>query len=555
MIKKEHRKKLALFVFIGAWFVFFYLLWRDMLVFDANGLRIGWLGIWGDWAAHFTQGSAFAYRSLWIKENPLLVGAPFSYPFAVNFISGLLVRFGMNFFSAFIIPSYFYCLLFVFVLVVFYLLVFRSKSIAILASSIFLLNGGLGFWWYLREVVEKGVLFWPDKEYTHLSDQGIQWISVITSMMVPQRAFVFGFPIALLIFLMIFLQIQQQRHEWKVSRFLGAGLLYGFMPLIHTHSFLVLGIIFACWFVYSMMRKEHDKHSVVHALLCWTIFGVVTLTIASPILLTFYRGTVSDTAHGNFIRWYPGWYVNKNAEHAGMNWMWWWLLNWGITLPLGIAGLFAMPRKQAIVLAPFFVIFVLLNLFLFQPFAWDNTKFLVWASLGISGCAGYALWVFMKAKGKVFFPLAMLLFFFAIFSGGLDALYALDKSKHSWTMYSNDDLSMVEFVRQRTDPNEVFLTSDSHNNPIINLTGRKILMGFRGWLWTYGMNYGPVERDVMAIYYANKDIDELLKKYNISYVVFDGKVLSEYRADEKYFRNRFPIFYENLWHRIYKVKP
>ena len=43
-----------------------------------------------------------------------------------------------------------------------------------------------------------------------------------------------------------------------------------------------------------------------------------------------------------------------------------------------------------------FFLFGLMNLFLFQPYIWDNTKILTWASLGISGLAAYtlhALWV------------------------------------------------------------------------------------------------------------------------------------------------------------------
>ncbi len=40
-------------------------------------------------------------------------------------------------------------------------------------------------------------------------------------------------------------------------------------------------------------------------------------------------------------------------------------------------------------------------------------------------------------------------------------------------------------------------------------------MGYRGWLWTYGINYGPREKDISSMYSGGKNSKDLLKKYNI----------------------------------------
>jgi len=554
----EYVKRLVSALFLIGWSLYFSFLWRDLVFFDRTDLRVGGVNLWGDWAMHFTLGAAFAYRSPWITSHPLLTGAPFAYPFLVNWISGMLVRMGVEFFSAFVIPSYVYSLLFVFVVFLFFHRLFSSRAVAMVSTSIFLLNGGLGFWWYIQDVLAKPTLqtlFGFTTEYTHMPKIGIEWISIITSMILPQRSFVFGFPIALGILLLLFQQIKQRRTHWKRWVFALLGLLYGLMPIIHTHSSFMIALVLVGWGAWSVFRKEPKKDTrggYIRAIQCWLVFAFVAGMIALPFVKTFFSHTVSQATSGGFIRWYPGWFVHPEAEDAGVNWVWWWMLNWGLTLPLGIYGWFKVDRTRKIIFAPFLFIFVLLNLFLFQPFVWDNTKLLVWASLGVSGLAGAVVVQFIK-RNMFTRVLAIALFFLMIFSGSLDAYAAIDKRRHNWSMYRVDDLALADEIRRNTNVNAVFLTSDTHNNPI-NLAGRQLIMGFRGWLWTYGFNYWPIEMDVMTMYGGGPRTEELLKKYTISYVVFDEKVLREYKGNEKYYINKFPVALKNSTYRIYRVQ-
>jgi uncharacterized membrane protein YfhO len=213
-----------------------------------------------------------------------------------------------------------------------------------------------------------------------------------------------------------------------------------------------------------------------------------------------------------------------------------------------------LPNKKKLLFVPFFLLFILLNLFLFQPYIWDNTKFLVWVSLGVSGLAAYVLRQMLVKKLYIVRVLAILLFLIMIFSGGLDAYYALDKTKHQWGMYSANDLLMVNYIRAATDKNDVFLTSDMHNNAISNLAGRRIIMGFRAWLWTYGMDYSNVERDVFEMFRAGMNVQMLLEKYHVKYVAFDNVVREQYKGNEEYFKLRYPVFYQGEGYTIYTIK-
>src|SRR4051812_39976812 len=100
-MKRFQRGFIVLAALIFFWF------WLHAITFDKNGNVIaGHPNIWGDWAAHFTMGSAMAYRQLLPATSPLVLDAPFRYPFIADLISAILIRLGAPFFAAFVWPSF-----------------------------------------------------------------------------------------------------------------------------------------------------------------------------------------------------------------------------------------------------------------------------------------------------------------------------------------------------------------------------------------------------------------------------------------------------------------
>src|SRR5258708_17112324 len=153
------KKSVAVGAYFVAWILYFILFWRKAVFFDPSGnFFAGQVNIWGDWAAHFTMGTALATRGIFIS-SPLLLGAKFSYPFFADLISAILLRSGVPFILAFVIPSFLSSIAIVFALYFFYFQVFRSRAIGILASLIFLLNGGLGFLCF----VQNGLYFFRQR--------------------------------------------------------------------------------------------------------------------------------------------------------------------------------------------------------------------------------------------------------------------------------------------------------------------------------------------------------------------------------------------------------
>jgi len=57
-----------------------------------------------------------------------------------------------------------------------------------------------------------------------------------------------------------------------------------------------------------------------------------------------------------------------------------------------------------------------------------------------------------------------------------------------------------------------------HNEPVF-LTGRKSLMGYPGHIWTHGLEFTKREIDIKRVYAGAPDADQILRKYDIDYVV------------------------------------
>lgn len=552
--------------FFAFWAAYFFYFWSNALYFDERGnLQVTHVSIWGDWAAHFTMGSAMAYRDLLPNQSPFLITAPFSYPFVANLISALLIRQGVDFYMAFVLPSAFASIILITCIFLFYKTLFKSQVIAVVASTIFLCNGGLGFIQFFADVKNSAepltTLLNPPLEYTHLADWNIEWISVIYSMIIPQRAFTLGFPISLLILILLYKVFYVSELKAKNNWYLisVAGILTGFLPLIHSHSFLALAIIIPFWGLSTLVNKKSKKLKLTFLL--WLSWFAITAVIALPLVHIFLSKNISE----GFFQWYPGWF----AKEKNLNWFTFWLMNWGITPFLAAFGfIIFIKQKQKILLhrvllvLPFFVIWLLLNLFLFQPFIWDNTKLLSWASVGVSGLAAYALaslgkYLYTKKFSYLIFKrvigsfLLLLLFFLVIASGAIDAYRVLRFNLHTYQMYSQEELELAEWARTHTSANSIWLTGDQHNNWLFNLTGRQSLLTYRGWLWTHGYDYSEVETDVSTLYM--QPTEHLVEKYGIDYAIIGYNELDVWQANFAAFDAQFPIIKQTPHYIIFDL--
>jgi preprotein translocase subunit Sss1 len=571
-------------VAIGMWLVF------SRAMFEKpGGIYTGVLNNYGDLPFHLSVITRFAFGQNFPPEDPTFAGARFTYPFLTDFISAMFVRAGATLRDSLFIENYFVGVALVGVLHRFGQKLLRNRTAAILTPVLIILNGGLG-WAMLFSDVNKAdggvfqVLKHIPHSYTILPEvaDGWRWGNAVTSLLVPQRGFLLGIPLAVIVFTQWWAasQVEEEVKSKKVKgkkedrrnqglgsgrsasygagstvgnsplftfsflllpsgrRMLVAGVVAGLLPLVHAHSFIVVMGVGACLALINWSRWRE-----------WLAFFVVASVIAIPQLLWSTHGSAVSTRA--FIGWEFGW------DSGDTNFFWFWFKNTGLFIPLLIAALlwktnnYLISRKLLLFFLPFTLCFIIPNMVKLAPWVWDNIKVLFYwwiASAPIVALLLARLW-----EGKNWHRvLAAGLFVVLTLAGALDVFAVITGQSESME-FDHDGVVFAEMIKQQTPPRATILHAPIHNTPVF-LTGRRSLMGYPGHIWTHGINFGPRETDIRKIYSGSPDAASLLSKYSVDYVVIDPQEHSAMPVNTDFFSS-YPETVKIGEYHLYKIKP
>jgi hypothetical protein len=571
-------------VAIVMWFVF-----ARAMFEKPDGIYTGVLNNYGDLPFHLSVITRFAFGQNFPPEDPTFAGARFTYPFLTDFISAMFVRGGASLRDALFIENYFVSVALVGVLHRFGQKLLRNRTAAILTPLLIILNGGLGWAMLVSDVnkTDGGVfqlLRHIPHSYTILPEvaEGWRWGNAVTSLLVPQRGFLLGIPLAVIVFTQWWAASQsddegkskkvkgkkEARREKRLKpassasegvgstvahpslftfsflllpstrRMLAAGVVAGLLPLVHAHSYIVVMGVGACLALLKWSRWRE-----------WMVFLVVGSLIAIPQLLWSTHGSAVST--GAFIGWQFGW------DSATSNFFWFWFKNTGLFIPLLIAALlwkgedYLISRRLLFFFLPFTLCFIIPNLVKLAPWIWDNVKVLFYWWIGSAPIV--ALLLARLWEGRVWNRvLAGSLFVVLTLAGGLD-VFALMTSQDEYQEFDRNGVAFAEIVKQQTPPRATILHAPVHNTPIF-LTGRRSLMGYPGHIWTHGIDFDQREADIKKIYSGSPDAASLLSKYGVDYVVIDPQEHSVMPVDTNFF-SRYPEVVKIGEYHLYKIKP
>lgn len=516
------------------WITFFSAYWLNAYQVIDGAVYAKSLATWADGAVHLTYISSMAYQPTFPKFLPVFLGEPFFYPFLADALAAILVRLGLNIFAAYAYLGLFLSLILIFSLYYFYLTLTQKPTTASLSLNLTLASGGLGFYYFFLDKLKDGFDFTQPilKEYTLLDDYGIYWLNIITGELLPQRPFLLGMIFGLVILTILWKFVfHQSTSTWKL--FL-AGCLFGLLPITHPHTLLVLTVVIGWFFILSLIQKTHPKS--------WLYFIVPALALGLPLIYSFIL-----PKSGSFIRFYLGWM----AQAKNINIFWFWFINWGLLPILTLLGYRHASSSLKQLLLPTIIVFALANLFLFQPYDWDNAKIFTWVYLFLTPFA--ATWLAHQySKYRLTKVLIMVIVFTLTASGAIDLVRQL--TPHTTIqMFPQTDLQLAQAVKQQLPADATFVTSDYHLHPIPTLTGRQILSGYPGWLWSYGLNYSQREEDITEIYSGSPKAQKLLSKYGIDYVVIGPHEYSRYNPNLEFFTDNFPVALSQDSYQIFQT--
>ncbi len=537
----------VVFLVCGAWTVHFL---HQAYVYTPSGLFAGYVNIWGDWAAHLSFAGSFADGHNFPPEYPIDPGHRLGYPFIVDFFAASLVPLGSRLTSGLVMTSGLLGLAFPPVL---YLAAQRfagGRAAAVIAVFVFLLSGGLGLVFLLGDVQRGGLaaLMHLPREYTLNRDLNFQWLNPVLAYLVPQRSTLFGFSIALILLLVLWLALRD-RSGWQP--FLFAGAVAGLMPVFHVHAYGTVVALSVFWAFFNWRIQ-------------WLGFFVPALVIGIPILAWMWPAANtsmcgdSPSLHGYCFE--LGWLSYLDWQHhpwifAGYDWVWFWIRNTSVFIPVLVAAHFLrnwIPTGFAKWFAPMWLWFLVPNVIVLQPWDWDNTKFFIfWALLGSIVVGGVLARMFQRGLGSAIVAAALLVLLGL--SGALDLARASDFSVSAVQFTDAGGLQVADWVRQHTSSTAVFAVADEHNSPIPTLGGRRVMIGYPGWLWTYGLpDFVQKGQDLKRILDGDPATPQLVRKYGVDYVMIGPQEIPR-GASRAYWDEHGKLVYDSGEYAIYRV--
>lgn len=519
-------------------FIFWHLA-KNMLQIKPDGWYVGHINLYGDLLIHL------AFINKFLESNKILVSSPIfaldkpNYPIFADFITAQIAKITSVDFALFS-STFIAGILVIFVARLFIIRFIKNEAVVFLTLCLFLLNGGFGFYYFFQDFLTSQTPFSNfilnlPRQYTDLKDYGYWWINNFLAYFLPQRGFLFAFPITLIILLVLYVGTSKHRRKY----FFLAAILAGILPLVQAHS-LFLIFLLSIFFAPATIFFSRNKKEVF---LNWLIFSLITISLALPI----FHAISSAQNPFKFIRFDPGWTSEENI-------IWFWLKNLGLFAPaltMALIWLFKKNRFLFILYIPFLMIFFLSNIFVFQPWNFDNSKILIY-------------WYFVSAIVVAYFVhdqfftevvikklAGTILILLMTFSGSLDILRTFTPVTN-YQIFSRQDLEVAQSVKNLTPRESIFLTASNHTHPIPALTGRSTLLGFHGWVWSHGLDYAKRAGDIQKIYLGGQTAEELIAYYQINFITIGPQERADFAINENYF-NKYPkIILSNNW-QIYDV--
>jgi hypothetical protein len=507
---------------------------------DDQGLIAGNPGVYADWAAHLTYAGSFAYGSNFPPQFPIEPGHPLSYPFLLDFLAAGLVPLGSSLTSSLVLTSGLLGLAFPAVMYLAGVRLLASRGGAALAVLVFVLSGGLGFVFFIADLLRRGpqVLVHLPRLYTQDVSQNYQWLNPVLAWMLPQRSVLFGFSLALITLALLWTALRQAEGPgW--APYIFAGVVAGLTPIAHLHAYGTVVALAAFWTFFTPRRQ-------------WLGFFVPALLLGLPMVLWLISG---GAAHARLQPW---WLADTGGNHDGP--IWFWLKNTGLLIPLMAVAFFwrgLLPPGLGLHLAPIWLWFLVPNFVVFQPWDWDNTKFFAyWALLGALPVGsllarllggGFQLRALSALLGGVLAVTLML-------AGALDLARTLDRSVSAALFTDTGGIEVATWVRTHTPPRAIFLAAPEHNQPVPSLGGRAVVAGYPGWLWTYGLaDWGQRTQDVDLMLRGGPGTPALLSAYGVDYVVLGPQEVNGHRASRAYWDAHARRVYSSGEYTVYQV--
>lgn len=512
------------------------LFWTHSLVRDPTGVYSAG-STWADFGLHAAVISHLAAFDRMPLDLPVASGARLTYPFLVDFLSALYLRDGWSLHLSLFLPGVLLALACCQLVLSFSLRLFGHVGAAVSGLMLFLLMGSAGGLrlaytdWRASGRSLLDFLSELPRDYTVLSAENGNVTNLVTTSLLPQRSILFGFGVGLTVLIVLCAARQLGDRRYL---FVG-GVLIGLLPMAHPHTFIVCGVVLAALTVEAAIRLRRAPWGHLVA-------GGIALVLAAPQLAWQQLANGGGTGGRFRLGWMQG-----ASESI---WAFWWT-NFGLMGFLFVALPFLLLRpawRQYLVwYLPCLAILVVTQVYAFQPFEYDNLKLINYVYLMASLFAGFLA---VQACRASRWNVALL-----VPAGLIVVIPGLLSITHEFQLryqFANSaDVELAGWVRANTAPEAVFIGADRPTQPVATLGGRSIVLGYRGWLYSYNLPYTDRVTAVTAALQGHTD-DPKVRRFRPDYLLVAANEDKSWTIDRTSLA-RLPVAYRNADWTVYRL--
>ncbi len=568
---------------IFALFAFRSFIW--LLYVDGSDLKIQSPVNLGDLGLHLTHIKFFANGVRLWPSNPIYVGSQhLRYPAGIDLFNALLLKINIS-----LIPGLVWVGLLASI-ATFYAF-YRWGGIFAVAG--FLFNGGIAGFQFLKT--------FQFNDYQDVNN--VAWKCIPLTMFVTQRGLLYAIPAGVVLlwhWRQKFYRTDDQQNPSGRLPFWVELSLYASMPLFHIHTFMALSILLVCLFVAGDPQiRGHILFLVLTALIPATFFVFLTTDyFAAHSVLEFHSGWVQND--GEFkMPFFRFWFFNfgilvplvltlvgilvakaakarstRNLEVLAAiglativlaSWRLW--QNGFALIPLGflLLGLIAVFGAVALIRLKGYswdgklseetaFIFGAIAIFVFAffvktaPWGWDNLKIMIWAYFIVLPY----LWRDLIVQWEKPIRWAVC---FALFASGFISLFGgLAAGKGGFGFANRGEVDAVSAAVRPLPIEARFAAWPTYNHPLL-LSGRKVVMGYPGHLWTQGFDdYGKTNDTLTKLMQGAPTWRDLARSLQVRYIFWGREEKANYPASSRPWEKTAGLIASGTWGSIYDLE-
>lgn len=506
-------------------------------------------------------------------DYSIFPGAQLSYPFLMDSFSTSFMLLGTSLRFAVVMPGTLMMALTFSGYMILARRMAESRGGAILATLLFFLNGGLGFlyvfdmqgvatgvygdgqlqsvsglWNRIKNVLDGW--YQAPTNHAEFTTYNLRWSNVICDMLIPQRTILGGWCQLLPCMYLLYDALcpanglpcrKENSRAYNLRTLILLGVWAGALPLLHTHSFLALGLMSAGFMLYDLCHAGREWKK---ALISWLIYGLIAVALAAPQLFTwtFKQATGSE----GFLSFHFNWVNNSYSNGLRDGYLWFYVKNVGLPFILLLLALLEKNPRRRFLASGAFAIFIVAEFIQFQPNEYDNNKlFYVWYMLCAVIVGDYMVELYRKLQGIRARQVMAALTLFVCFASAV--LTVARECVSDYQTFSFQDVEAAEFIEENTPEDAVFMTWTQHINPVSALTGRTIVCGPALWLSFHGLDITARTNEIYDFYMDPANEVDTLEKYGVDYIFVSSYERANCYVNTLALENNFTKVFESSY--------